>query len=244
MSLIVCRIGVPARHHDRRVDARGREEDQEDEHADREHHEQRSRPSSRRTRKVTTAASSSASSAGRARRERRRRSTFSASTVSTIVIPGAIATARPRVEQALAVLDDRAPARLRRLDADREERQRRLGQHRRSRSSAAAARSRSRPRSAGSPGTPAGSSPRPGRPPPRRTPSRAATETSPADRTEDVGHVDEPDDHQSGIQRLPAVRLRARSSAACRSGAQAAPSPARSRAGRGGTPRSSPSIAR
>ncbi len=35
----------------------------------------------------------------------------------------------PCVEQALAVVDDRAPARVRRLHADREERERRLGQH-------------------------------------------------------------------------------------------------------------------
>src|SRR5213076_944872 len=35
---------------------------------------------------------------------------------------------RPRVEQCLPVLDDRPPARLRRLDPDREIRERRLGQ--------------------------------------------------------------------------------------------------------------------
>ena len=56
-------------------------------------------------------------------------STFSASTVSAIAMPGASATVGPRVQHVLAVEDDRAPARLRRLHADREERQRRLGEH-------------------------------------------------------------------------------------------------------------------
>ena len=69
--------------------------------------------------------------------------TLRQSTVSTMAMPGASATHGPGVEQRPGRPDDRAPAGVGRLHADREERQRRFGEHVDARSSAGRTRSAS-----------------------------------------------------------------------------------------------------
>ena len=85
-------VGVASGDAGGRVDARGREEDQEDEHADREEHEhRRDEPPGDEAQHQPTPIRSFARGSSASRMPSPR--TFSASTVSAIAMPGAIATA-------------------------------------------------------------------------------------------------------------------------------------------------------
>ena len=111
------------------IGARRREEDQEHQHADAEHHKEhlsealqqgeKHQPPPQpdlgaRIKRVAQAV---------AQHIERQHAT------ATMAMPGASATHGPRIEQALAILDDGSPARIGRLHADRQEGQSGFGQH-------------------------------------------------------------------------------------------------------------------
>ena len=115
----------------RRVDARRGEEDQEHEHADAEHDEQR-RSSRRMMNAITRPPACRPKPDLGARVERVAHAVAQHVEREHGEHDGEAGRDRhpgPRVEQALPVLDDRAPAGVRRLHADRQERERRFGQH-------------------------------------------------------------------------------------------------------------------
>ena len=155
------------------------EEDQEHQHADAEHHEQHLAERRIEGAAASGASRCAASSAGSSASRKPSPRTLSVEHREHDGDARRQRHHRPRVEQALAVLDDGAPACIGRLHADRQERQRRLGQHVDRHHAAARRRSASSSRWAGCRATGCDAPARRGRWRPARTRFRVSDSTWP-----------------------------------------------------------------